>query len=77
MPTGEVMLRLHHDENSDVYINGVRAVRVNGHVVDYYEVPIAIDAQRKLRKGKNTIAIRCTQTGGGQYIDAGLMVLKP
>jgi hypothetical protein len=76
-PTEGLHLRLHHDEDAEVYLNGVRAARVKGFVTDYVEVPIAEEALRALRPGCNTIAIHCRQTVGGQYIDAGLVRLRP
>jgi beta-galactosidase/beta-glucuronidase len=72
MPAGEVLLRLHHDEDADIYINGVLAARVTGYVTDYGPVPITAAAHRALRAGTNLIAVKCHQTKGGQYIDVGL-----
>ena len=68
-----VALRLHHDEDAKIYVNGVEAARVPRWTSGYVDVPIHADAARTLRAGRNVMAIHCRQVSGGQYIDAGLV----
>ena len=74
---GEVYLLLHHDEDAEVYINGVLALKVNGFITDYEEFALPAEGRKALVPGKNVIAIHCHQTTGGQYIDAGFVRMKP
>jgi hypothetical protein len=64
---------LHHDEDAEIYINGVLALRVSGFITGYELWPISAPSKAAIRTGKNVIAIHCHQTAGGQYVDLGLV----
>ena len=72
----DLALSIHHDEGAEVYLNGVLAARLGGFVADYDEVPISNEARATLRPGRNLLAVHCHQTGGGQYIDVGLVEVR-
>ncbi len=72
----DLLLSALHDEDAEFYLNGVLAATVKGHTNSYEEIPIAPEARATLKPGKNTIAVHCHQTGGGQSIDVGLIELK-
>ncbi len=74
VPTDRVYLRLYHDEDCIVYINGAEVARFSGYSTNYVNLSLA--SSGSLVKGKNLIAIYCKQTGGGQFIDAGVFTAK-
>jgi len=71
-----VELWLHHDDDVQIYVNGVLAVQSPGWTTSYDAVPLSELAKAGLKPGKNLIAIHCRQTGGGQYVDVGLVDIK-
>ena len=70
-------LRIHHDEDATVYINGEQVIELSGYTAEYETVPLDEAAVKAMKPGKNIIAVHCRQTGGGQYLDFGLMELQP
>ncbi len=71
----ELQLRLYHDDDAEVYLNGVLAGKFAGYSTKYEVAEIPAPAVAALRAGKNVIAIHCHQVRGGQFVDAGLDVL--
>ena len=68
-------LYLHHDEDVEVYLNGVKVFAQPGWITSYdtFHVP---RLQEVLRPGKNQFAVSCKQTGGGQFIDVGIVLVE-
>jgi hypothetical protein len=64
---------LHHDEDAEVYINGVLALTAHGFDTGYDMFPFTPAGKAALKPGKNLIAMHCHQTTGGQYVDLGLV----
>jgi Domain of unknown function (DUF4965)/Domain of unknown function (DUF5127)/Domain of unknown function (DUF1793)/Domain of unknown function (DUF4964) len=69
-----VQLLLYHDEDVDVYIDGVLAAQESGYVTSYAPVEISEAARSRLKPGARVVlAVHCHQTGGGQGVDLGLV----
>lgn len=65
-------LNIHHDEDAEVYLNGKQIASFQKYITEYKNVDVTAAAGDVLQTGKNTLAVHCRQTGGGQYIDVGL-----
>jgi hypothetical protein len=72
-----LQLYVHHDEDAEIYINGVLAAKTSGFTGDYDVIEMLPAARAALKPGgKNLIAAHCHQTTGGQYIDVGFATVK-
>lgn len=68
----QLSLKIKHDDNITVYINGELIYGCDCWMVRYhYE---SIDTKKVLRKGENVMAIHVKNTMGGQYLDFGLAI---
>ena len=69
---------VYYDEGCSIYINGVLATNTTGFIAKYKTLEINAAAKAAVKmNGDNLIAVKCSQTGGGQYIDVGLMTEVP
>lgn len=70
----DAQLQLHHDEDAEVYLNGVLAAQVNSFSETYFVTNMSPAAIATLKPGVNRMAVHCRQTSGGQFIDAGIVM---
>jgi hypothetical protein len=77
VPAGELYLKIHHDEDAEIYVNGELVSKRRGYRGGYGLVPFDKRGQSPLKEGQNHIAVHCRQTQGGQFVDVGLVVVKP
>ena len=65
-------LRIHHDEDVQIYLNGKALYEEIGYLADMLAYDITEPLKKALKPGANLLAVKCIQTGGGQYIDLGI-----
>lgn len=77
LPVGDyapVQFSVYHDEDVEIYVNGIAAAQASGYVNDYITLPISSAAKAVMKPGaKIVLAVHCHQTTGGQGVDVGLV----
>jgi hypothetical protein len=66
----ELLLKLHHDDNVEVFLNGNKVYETTGWTNSYAYLPIP---KNLLKKGENTLAVHLANSAGGRYLDFGLV----
>jgi hypothetical protein len=69
----KLFLKIHHDDNIEVYLNGKEIYNFKGWTSDFKLVAIKDKFKNKLKAGANVLAIHCANTAGGAWLDAGLV----
>ncbi|MBS1524090.1 MAG: DUF4965 domain-containing protein [Bacteroidetes bacterium] len=69
----KLLLKLYHDDNVEVYLNGTEVFTNVGWTSDFELIPLKDVAKTLLRKGTNVLAIHCANTAGAAWLDAGLL----
>jgi len=67
------ILRIIHDEDATVYINGVEVLKTRGYITNYKDIPLSPNARQAIKVGQNLLAVHCLNTGGGQGIDVDVV----
>ncbi|HVV70652.1 MAG TPA: DUF1793 domain-containing protein, partial [Verrucomicrobiae bacterium] len=68
---------VYHDEDVEVYVNGVLGGTESGFTTGYVPLEINREARALLKPGAHvTIAMHCHQTGGGQGVDLGFATIS-
>ena len=77
--TGELSLRIAHDEDAEVWLDGGKIADLSGYTGAYRRVPIASSflPMGRLAAGRHVLAVLCKQTEGGQYLDLGIVRALP
>lgn len=74
VPKGPLLLKLQHDDNAEVYLNGRLAFAAKGWTSGkYIYVPIDSIAALSLHRGTNLLAVHVENTAGGAKLDAGIV----
>ncbi|MBT1687025.1 glutaminase family protein [Dawidia soli] len=66
----ELFLKLNHDDNVTVFLNGEKVYEKTGWTNNFQYQPIS---KKSLKAGQNVIAIHLVNTAGGRFLDFGLV----
>ncbi|MEM7374053.1 MAG: PVC-type heme-binding CxxCH protein [Bacteroidota bacterium] len=66
------VLKVLHDDNYEVYVNGKLLFSENGSTASYKLIRLDAELGGLFHKGNNVLAVNCHNGGGRQYIDIGI-----
>jgi hypothetical protein len=66
----KLSLKLKHDDNIEVYLNGQEVYQHTGWTDKYEYIPFSSSI---LKRGENVLAIHIANTAGGAFLDAGIV----
>jgi hypothetical protein len=76
-PHPDLRFVCYHDDDVEIYVNGIRASGETGYTTKYVPLDISEKARALITPGKTiTLAVHCHQYKGGQGIDVGLAVVN-
>jgi hypothetical protein len=71
-------LKISHDDNVEVYLNGIQIFKKTGYTDQkYVYIPVKDEALESLKKDNNVLAVYIKNTAGGQWLDVGLSTDYP
>ena len=76
LPQGKLhfpALKIFHGQETEVFLNGVLAAKLNGRGADYDEFDIKPEAAKTIHPGVNQLAVHCRRGKQAQFIDVGLV----
>lgn len=65
-------MRIFHDEDAEVYLNGQLIFQGKGFTTRYRFLPLDAKAAQALQTGRNVVTVHCKHSVGGRFIDLGL-----
>ena len=68
-----LLLSLNHDDQVDIYLNGIKILSKPGYISEYVNLPLSAEGQKALQIGKNVLAIHGVSPGGGSFVDVGIV----
>ncbi len=69
----QLVFNVYHDEDCEIYVNGVLAASASGYSTTYVMLPLNAAGQNAvITNGTNLVSVHCHQTSGGQNIDVGI-----
>lgn len=72
----DLFLKIDHDDNIIVYLNGEIIYKHSGWTEEFKYHEIHDSIKKRLKKGKNVLAMHVINTAGGTYLDAGIVEEK-
>ncbi|WP_346319173.1 DUF4965 domain-containing protein [Chitinophaga sp. YIM B06452] len=68
-----LFLRINHDDNIDIFLNGKPIYHKQGWVNNYVFLDLGEQLKANLKAGKNVLAFHVCNTAGGRFLDAGIV----